>query len=89
MGEFATSLLQIGERLLVGADLNTVQGYTYPELGRDGIEFRFTAMVTSIKANKTVSIKKSNQKDFERNVISVSSRLLRRHDDQSGPFGQI
>jgi chromosome transmission fidelity protein 4 len=55
MGEFATSLLQVGERLLVGADLNTVQGYTYPEMGRDGIEFRFTAMVTSIKANKTVS----------------------------------
>jgi hypothetical protein len=34
--------------------VNTVQAYTYPDLGRDGIEFRFTAPVTSIKANETV-----------------------------------
>jgi chromosome transmission fidelity protein 4 len=54
VGEFANCLWQYGDRLFISTDVNTVQAYTYPDLGRDGIEFRFTAPVTSIKANETV-----------------------------------
>lgn len=39
-------------RLLVSTDNNLLQAYTFPEGDRDGIEFRFTAPITTIKINK-------------------------------------
>lgn len=41
--------------MLASTDLNTVQAYTFPDGGRDGTEFRFTAPVTCIKVNEKVN----------------------------------
>lgn len=43
-------------QILTSTDLNTVQSFTFPDYGRDGTEFRFTAPVTCIKINNRVSI---------------------------------
>ncbi|XP_055625021.1 WD repeat and HMG-box DNA-binding protein 1 [Toxorhynchites rutilus septentrionalis] len=51
VAENVWALLQYGNRVLIGNDLNTVQAYTYPALEKDGIDFRFTAFVTSIARN--------------------------------------
>nr|XP_029716547.1 WD repeat and HMG-box DNA-binding protein 1-like [Aedes albopictus] len=51
LAENVWALLQYGDRVLVANDLNTVQAYKYPELEKDGIEFRFTAFVTSLVRN--------------------------------------
>ncbi|XP_053674269.1 WD repeat and HMG-box DNA-binding protein 1 [Anopheles nili] len=48
VGEHVWCALQYDDRVLLATDLNTVQGYKYPSLHKDGIEFRFTAFVTCI-----------------------------------------
>lgn len=51
MAENVWAMLQYKNRVLIGNDLNTVQAYTFPELEKDGIDFRFTAFVTSLARN--------------------------------------
>lgn len=51
VAENVWALLQYGGRVLIANDLNTVQAYKFPELEKDGIEFRFTAFVTSLTRN--------------------------------------
>lgn len=51
VAENVWATLQYDDRLLIANDLNSVQAYKYPELEKDGIEFRFTAFVTSLVRN--------------------------------------
>lgn len=55
VGETANCLVQYDNRILVAVDNNTVQAFKFlPDIERDGIEFRFTAPVTTLKVNKKV-----------------------------------
>ncbi|XP_062553662.1 WD repeat and HMG-box DNA-binding protein 1 [Armigeres subalbatus] len=51
VAENVWAVLQYDDRILVGSDLNLVQAYKFPEIEKDGIEFRFTAFVTSLVRN--------------------------------------
>lgn len=55
VGEFVLATLHYDKRMLASTDLNTVQAYTFPDGDPDGTEFRFTAPVTCIVADKKVS----------------------------------
>lgn len=52
VGEFAISIAQYDNRILVSTDLNTVQAYTFPDYDRDGREFEFKDIIPCIKVNK-------------------------------------
>ncbi|XP_055532403.1 WD repeat and HMG-box DNA-binding protein 1 [Wyeomyia smithii] len=51
LGEKLWAILQYDDRMLIANDLNAVQAYKYPNFEKDGIEFRFTAIVTSLIQN--------------------------------------
>lgn len=75
LAESIWAVLHNGQRILVATDLNTVQAYKYPELEKDGIEFRFTAFVTSLVRNErflaagsedgTIKVKPVDGEEFE------------------------
>ncbi|KAL9701191.1 hypothetical protein quinque_004632 [Culex quinquefasciatus] len=75
LAESIWAVLHSGSRILVATDLNTVQAYKYPELEKDGIEFRFTAFVTSLARNErflaagsedgTIKVKPVDGDEFE------------------------
>ncbi|XP_058464750.1 WD repeat and HMG-box DNA-binding protein 1 [Malaya genurostris] len=52
VAENVWAMLQYGDRVLIANDLNTVQAYRFPGLEKDGIDFRFTAFVTSLVRNE-------------------------------------
>lgn len=58
VGEWALSMLMLGDRLYVSTDSHAVQTYTYPAFEKDGIVTRFTAPVTQIANynNSSVSL---------------------------------
>lgn len=64
VGEFILYHVYYDKRILASTDLNTVQGYTYPDGDRDGTEFRFTAPVTCIKVNNKVCDQSIYQKTW-------------------------
>ncbi|XP_055601577.1 WD repeat and HMG-box DNA-binding protein 1 [Uranotaenia lowii] len=51
VAENVWAVLQYGDRVLIANDLNTVQAYKFPDLDKDGIEFRFTAYATCLGRN--------------------------------------
>ncbi|XP_053687150.1 WD repeat and HMG-box DNA-binding protein 1 [Sabethes cyaneus] len=87
VAENVWAMLQYENRLLIANDLNMVQAFKYPEFEKDGIEFRFTAIVTCVVRNEkyiaagsedgTVKVKPTDREEFELNglegpVLSMS-----------------
>lgn len=91
VGEFILYHVYYDKRILASTDLNTVQGYTYPDGDRDGTEFRFTAPVTCIKVNDKVCNRnaRNNIESTERNIphFPVHCCLFRGYVHQSGSKG--
>ncbi|XP_055381081.1 WD repeat and HMG-box DNA-binding protein 1 [Condylostylus longicornis] len=85
LGEFIVCILHYENRILVSTDLNTVQAYNYPDITRDGTEFRFTAPANCIALNKDYIAAGSEDTDIKvlRRDKSDSEIIFQGH---SGPI---
>nr|CAD7586822.1 unnamed protein product [Timema genevievae] len=88
VGERALAVKQMGKRLFVGTDNNTVQAYTFPELEPDGIITRFGAPVTHISVSKDGNTIAAASEDMEVHIYDVALQKSTVIASHTGPvFG--
>nr|CAD7402904.1 unnamed protein product [Timema poppensis] len=88
VGERALAVKQMGKRLFVGTDNNTVQAYTFPEVEPDGIITRFGAPVTHISVSKDGNTIAAASEDMEVHIYDVALQKSTVIASHTGPvFG--
>nr|CAD7427825.1 unnamed protein product [Timema monikensis] len=88
VGEKALAVKQMGKRLFVGTDNNTVQAYTFPEVEPDGIITRFGAPVTHISVSKDGNTIAAASEDMEVHIYDVALQKSTVIASHTGPvFG--